>query len=42
MLKNPHPKGTKEYKNWNRVVVLSVFIGIILGFVARTIHKKYS
>jgi len=41
MLKNPHPEGTKQYKQWNKVIVILVFLGIVLGFVIRSIQNKY-
>ena len=37
MINNPHPKGSKEYKNWNNVIIILVIIGVIIGFVVKSI-----
>ena len=40
MINNHHPKGSKEYKNWNKVIVMLLVVGVIIGFVVKSI-KTY-
>ena len=37
MINNPHPKGSKEYKNWNKVIVILLIVGVTIGFVVKSI-----
>ena len=41
MINNPHPKGTKKYKKWNKVILILLFIGVVLGFVIKSIKNIY-
>jgi len=41
VINNPHPKGTKEYKKWNKVIVVLIIVGVILGFVLKSIKNLY-
>jgi len=41
MINNPHPKGTKEHRKWNKVIITLVVVGVILGFVLKSIKNLY-
>jgi len=41
MINNPHPKGTKKYKKWNKVILILLIIGIVMGFVIKSIKNIY-
>ena len=41
MINNPHPKGTKEHKKWNRVIIVLLLVGVTLGFVFKSIKNLY-
>ena len=41
MINNPHPNGTKEYRKWNKVIITLVVVGVILGFVLKSIKNLY-
>ena len=41
MINNPHPKGTKEHKKWNRVIIVLLLVGVTLGFIFKSIKNLY-
>jgi hypothetical protein len=41
MISNPHPKGTNQYKKWNKVILILLFVGVVLGFVIKSIKNIY-
>jgi len=41
MINNPHPKGTNQYKKWNKVILILLFVGVLLGFVIKSIKNIY-
>ena len=41
MINNPHTKGTKEYKKWNRVIIVLLLIGITLDVVFNSLKNLY-
>ena len=41
MINNPHPKGTNQYKRWNKVILTLLVLGIVLGFIIKSIKNIY-